>query len=86
MKTRMVAFRLLLLFLLALIVAVTVRAVDHAGLTAALTTFVADFNHPWRAQFYADLEIHLLLVACWIAYRERFRPPSNFPSARSSRA
>lgn len=33
-------------------------------------TFVSDLAHPWRVQFYADLELHVLLVAAWIAYRE----------------
>jgi hypothetical protein len=34
-------------------------------------TIIADLRHPWRQQFYLDFELHLLLIAGWIAWRER---------------
>jgi hypothetical protein len=71
---RMTLFRLVLVALAAVIAVVTAIAIDRAGLWAAVATFAGDLDDPWRAQFYADLEIHLVLVACWILYRERARP------------
>jgi hypothetical protein len=35
---------------------------------------VGDLARPWRAQVYADLEAHLLLVVWWIYRRERSPP------------
>jgi hypothetical protein len=67
----MTSFRILMLAATAAIVAVTGVAVAQMGLLAAITTFSSDLGHPWRAQFYSDLEIHLLLTACWMIYRER---------------
>ena len=32
--------------------------------------FVADFAHPWRAQFNTDFSIHLLLFMTWVFWRE----------------
>lgn len=67
----MPAFRLFLLLLWAAVAAVTLWAIVRLGLPAAAETFASDLTHPWRAQFYADLEAHLLVFACWIAWRER---------------
>ena len=53
------------------IAAITAWAAAEPGLVAAVETFVSDLGHPWRRQFYADLELHLLLVAGWIVWRER---------------
>lgn len=61
------------LFVLALwiaIVAVTWRAAAELGLGGG-NVFFADFAHPWRAQFDADLSLHLLVVAVWVFWRER---------------
>ena len=67
----MVSFRLLLLAMTAVIVVVTVSAMGELGLPAAVTTILNDLRHPWRLQFYSDLEIQLVLFACWIIYREQ---------------
>ena len=53
------------------VAAITGIALAEQGLAAAIATFVADLDHPWRAQFYADLEAHLLLFGAWMIYRER---------------
>ena len=53
--------------------AMTAWAVGTQGLSAGIVTFLADFAHPWRAQFYADLEVHLLLFGGWILFREASR-------------
>ena len=55
------------------VAAVTLWALADLGLPAALQTFLSDLRHPWRAQFYADLEAHLLLLGAWMVYRERSR-------------
>jgi hypothetical protein len=69
----MMLFRLLLAGGWILILALTFRAAAELGLAAAATTLLGDLGHPWRAQFYADLEIHLLLFAAWIVWREPSR-------------
>ena len=70
----MIAFRTLLVLLWLGIGAVTLWALAELGLAAAAATFVTDLAHPWRAQFYGDLEIFLLLAALWIVWREPSRP------------
>ena len=50
---------------------VSVHAVAAMGINAAGTVFIADFSHPWRAQFGTDFAIHLLLVASWLVWRSR---------------
>jgi hypothetical protein len=30
-----------------------------------------DFAHPWRAQYYTDFILHVLLVAGWVFWREQ---------------
>ena len=67
----MTAFRLFVGAAWMLIATITGWAIWEMGLPAAPATFVRDLAHPWRAQFYADLEAHLLLVAWWIFNRER---------------
>jgi polyferredoxin len=69
----MASLRLLLVLLWIAVAAVTLWAVLALGLAAAPVTFVGDLAHPWRAQFYADLEVHLLLLAAWILFREERR-------------
>jgi hypothetical protein len=69
----MTAFRIFLAAVWVVVAAVTVWALGAMGLPAALATFFGDLRHPWRAQFYADLEAHLLLVGAWMIYRERLR-------------
>jgi hypothetical protein len=70
----MTAFRILLAAAWIAVAAVTVRAIADMGLLALPATFLADLHHPWRAQLYADLETHLVLVGAWMVYRERSRP------------
>ena len=70
----MILFRASLAIVWAAVAAVTLWALAELGLLAAPRTFVSDLAHPWRAQFYLDLEAHLLLLCAWIFYRER-RPP-----------
>jgi len=53
-----------------LIAAVTVWALGSLGLVAGIETFFSDLRHPWRAQFYADLELQLLVFAAWVVWRE----------------
>lgn len=67
------SFRLLLVAMSIAIVVVTVAAATELGLPAAGSTFLHDLHHPWRMQFYSDLEIHLLLAAFWMIYRDQFR-------------
>jgi hypothetical protein len=69
----MTLFRLALPVLWIGIAAVTLWALARMGLWAAAETFASDLAHPWRAQFYGDLEIHLLLFAGWIVWREPSR-------------
>ncbi len=63
-------FRLLCWAAWALLLAITLHAVAARGLLEAPATFLGDFGHPWRAQFYTDFSIHVLLAASWILYRE----------------
>jgi hypothetical protein len=65
----------LILFTVAAAIAWTVllyisaQSVLAMGVNAAGDVFLSDFTHPWRAQFNADLSIHLLLVAAWMIWR-----------------
>jgi len=74
MSTGVNVFRMLLAIGWLIIFVVTVKAVAQMGAAPALTVFLEDFSHPWRAQFYSDLTIHLLLVAAWILYRSSSLP------------
>lgn len=56
------------------ILGLTYVAVTKMGVMASGEVFIDDFAHPWRAQFNGDFALHLLLVAAWIAYRERSVP------------
>lgn len=67
----MSGFRTLLIALWLGVAAVTVWPLATMGLWAGLETFFGDLSHPWRAQFYADLEAHLILLAVWMVWRER---------------
>lgn len=48
---------------------ISVRAVQQLGLDG-MNIFISDFSQPWRAQFYTDFSIHLVLIVLWIIYRE----------------
>ena len=71
MAVSVILLRSFLLILWALVAAVTFWALLERGLIEAPRTFLSDLRHPWRAQFYSDLEAHLLLVGAWMIYRER---------------
>jgi hypothetical protein len=66
----MTGLRLLLIAGWIGIAAVTLWAIGGLGLIEAPRTFVSDLSHPWRAQFYADLELQLLVFAGWVFWRE----------------
>lgn len=66
----MTGVRVALALLWAGMAAITLWALLTLGLGAALPTFLADLSHPWRAQFYGDLEVQLLLFALWVVWRE----------------
>jgi hypothetical protein len=68
------AFQIMLVAGWLLVTAITAWATAELGLAAAAGTFFSDIGHPWRAQFYADLEAHLLLFALWLSWRERTWP------------
>ena len=69
MRIGLTVFRVLLCIGWAILLVVSVYAVRSMGLGAAGTVFMADFAHPWRAQFNTDFTLHLLLVASWMIYR-----------------
>jgi hypothetical protein len=71
MRVGAIVFRLLLALGWAVLFYVSVQAIRLMGVGAAGTVFVADFAHPWRAQFNTDFSLHLLLVAAWMVYRSR---------------
>jgi hypothetical protein len=50
--------------------AVTGWALFSLGLAALPETMLRDLHHPWRAQLYLDLELHLVLFAGWMIWRE----------------
>jgi hypothetical protein len=70
MEALMKLFRTFLIVAWVAIAAMTLWAIADMGLLAAAQTFVRDFAHPWRAQYYSDFSVHLILAACWILYRE----------------
>ena len=65
------AFGVLLALAWAALAAITVVALIELGPRAAVRTFIDDFAHPWRAQFYTDFSLHLVLTAAWVLYRAR---------------
>jgi hypothetical protein len=71
MACGVILFRAFLLIVWAAVAGVTLWALVERGLLSAPRTFLSDLAHPWRAQFYADLEAHLLLLGAWMICRER---------------
>lgn len=69
----MTGLRLVLVVGWTAIVFVTAHALVTLGVSGFVDTVLEDIRHPWRQQFYLDFELHLLLFAGWIAWRERFR-------------
>lgn len=71
----MVIFRTVLLLLWALVTYVTVVAIGAHGIDAATTVFAQDLlAGNWRSQFNTDLLAHIVLVASWVAWRQKFSP------------
>jgi hypothetical protein len=68
------AFRLAIFIAWIVVVAITVKAVAAMGMQAGGDIFLADFAHPWRAQFNGDLITHLLLMGAWVFWREQKWP------------
>ncbi len=73
------AFRIFLAGGWIILAAITVWALLELGPMEAVRTFIGDYGHPWRAQFYTDFSLHLFLVAAWILYRGR-TPTLRFSS------
>lgn len=71
MKLGLTLFRLGLVVGWILLVIVSAKAVTTMGTDAASAFYFGDMAHPWRAQFNTDLGLHLLLVACWMTWRDR---------------
>lgn len=65
----MQGFRVFVIAIWVVLLAVSWRAVAELGLAGG-NVFLTDFSHPWRAQFNADLSLHLLLIAVWVVWRE----------------
>ena len=65
-------FRAAVLIAWLLVMWVSIHAVATLGFNQAGATFFGDFGNPWRAQFNADFSAHLLLMAAWIVYRQKF--------------
>ena len=62
-------FRGFLVIAWLLLVAVTANAFIKLGADGGMV-FFSDFSHAWRAQFYTDFSLHILLVAAWVFWRE----------------
>jgi hypothetical protein len=62
-------FRLFVSAIWIVLLLVTWRATAELGVGGG-NVFFSDFSHPWRAQFNADLSLHLLLFAVWVVWRE----------------
>lgn len=52
----------------------TYRAIATLGVSGVGELFFSDFTHPWRAQFNADFGLHLIVMAGWVAWREKSFP------------
>jgi hypothetical protein len=63
-------FRVALVVAWVLLAFITWRAIAVLGSDASYIIF-DDFSHPWRAQYYTDFILHVLLVASWVFWRER---------------
>jgi len=62
-------FRLFVLAIWVILIAITWRAAAELGLGVG-DVFFSDLSHPWRAQLNADLSLHLLLFAVWAFWRD----------------
>lgn len=71
MSKPMVAFGMFLAVAWVVLALITAQALIELGPADAFRTFVGDYRHPWRAQFYSDFSLHLVLTAAWVLYRAR---------------
>lgn len=62
-------FRIVLVIAWALLAFITWRAISELGSDGA-NIMLSDFSQPWRAQYYTDFILHVLLVAGWVLWRE----------------
>jgi hypothetical protein len=62
-------FRIVLVIVWALLAFITWRAITLLGSDGSYI-FLEDLAQPWRAQFYTDFVIHVVLVAGWVLWRE----------------
>lgn len=62
-------FRVVLVIAWALLAFITWRAITQLGSDGSYIIF-SDFAQPWRAQYYTDFILHVLLVSCWVFWRE----------------
>lgn len=65
-------FRIVLVIAWAVLAFITWRAIAVLGSDAA-NIILDDFSHPWRAQYYSDFILHVLLVSGWVCWREQSR-------------
>jgi hypothetical protein len=63
-------FRVALVIAWGVLAFITWRAISLLGSDAAYI-IIDDFSQPWRAQYYTDFILHVLLVAAWVFWRER---------------
>ena len=68
----MKTLRIVLILAWLALLAITVHAITALGSDAA-RVIVSDFSHAWRAQYYSDFIIHVLLLAGWVWWRENSR-------------
>ena len=71
MSKVMIAFGTFLALAWVVLAWITAQALVELGPAEAVRTFVGDYRHPWRAQFYTDFSLHLVLTAAWVLYRAR---------------
>jgi hypothetical protein len=63
-------FRAALFVAWVLLAFITWRAISELGSDGSYIIF-EDFSQPWRAQYYTDFILHVLLVAGWVFWREQ---------------
>ena len=65
----MIVLRVFLVAAWVLLAFVTWRALALLGSDGS-HIILSDFAQPWRAQYYTDFIVHVLLVAGWVFWRE----------------
>lgn len=62
--------RIILVAAWALLAFITWRAIFQLGSDGSYI-IIGDFAQPWRAQYYTDFILHVLLVSGWVFWREQ---------------